>query len=99
LHGVDPAGDAAGTWQGNGPRAAVAEGAEKILRCLAREQRGVTADLSRGQMCVATPQNGEPVLAGCTFNRRGTFAAEGKARLDRIWQKTRLCHASQLASP
>jgi hypothetical protein len=53
LHGVDAAGDPTWTWQRNGLRAAVAEGVEKILDRLTREERSVSADLAGCQMRVA----------------------------------------------
>ena len=85
MHGVDAAGDPALTRQRNRSRATIAEGVEKILDRLSREQRGVTANLAGRQVGVAASQNGEPVLAGRAFDHRGSITAEGKACLDRIW--------------
>ena len=84
MHSVDAAGDPTRARQRHGPRTAVAQGAEKIIDRFAREQRGVRADLTGGQMRVAASENGEPVLAGRAFDRRGAVAAEGKSRLDRV---------------
>ena len=51
-------------------KAAVAQGVEKILDRFAGEQCGVRTDLARRQMCVAGPENGEPVLAGRLAERK-----------------------------
>src|SRR5215218_8717539 len=72
---------------------------EQIFNRLAREQRGMSADLAGGQMRVTATENGESVLAGRAFDRRGAIATEGKARLDSIREKSRPRHATQLTPP
>ena len=77
----------------------MAQGVEKILDRLTREERGVSADLSGAQMRVAPPQDREPVLVGRAFDGHGSIATEGEARFDGIWKETSARHATQLTPP